>query len=99
MALTTAYADSWATITGHKEHLLFFESLQRAVPVMTRTRNHPEKRKTNKDDWTRDKWGNRIADRLIGACHVEVSEITDGRAVHYKVTAREALRSLLSPHQ
>ena len=40
MALKTAYADFWATITaGHKEHSLRFEALQRAHPVMTWTRS------------------------------------------------------------
>ena len=53
----------------------------------------------NKDDWTRDEWRNHIADRLAGACPMEMSEITNGSAVHFKVTARVALRSLLSPHQ
>ena len=32
MALKTADAVSWATITGHNEHSLCFEALQRALP-------------------------------------------------------------------
>ena len=99
MALKTTYADSWTTITGHKEHSLCFEALQRAHPVMTWTRSHQEKRNPIKDDWTRDEWGNYIAGRLAGAFPMEMSEITNGRAVHFKVTARDGLRSLLPPHQ
>ena len=53
----------------------------------------------NNKDWTRDEWRNHTADRLAGACHAEVSEITHGRAVHFKVTAREALQLLLIQHQ
>ena len=45
--------------------------------------------------WTRDEWGNHIADRLAGACPAEASEITNGRPVHFKVTARAALMSHL----
>ena len=48
MVLKTAYAESWVTITGHKEHSLCFEALQRAHPVMTWTRSHPEKRVPDK---------------------------------------------------
>ena len=93
MVLKTAYAVSWATITGHKDHSLCFEALQRAHPIMKWTRSHPEKGEPNKDNWTRD------ADRFTGACPIEVSEITHGRSVHFKVTDREALQSLLSLHQ
>ena len=35
---------------------------------------------------------------MSGAFPAELSEITHGRAVHFKVTVREALQSLLSQH-
>ena len=40
-----------------------------------------------------------MADRLAGVCPAEVSAITHKRAVHFKVTASDALQSLLTPHQ
>ena len=69
-----------------------------AQPDMSWTRSHPEKRE-EKEDWTRDEWGNHLADKMAGACSMEVLELTNGRAVHLKVTAREALLSLFPPHQ
>ena len=98
-ALKTAYADPWATITGHKPHSLCFEALQRAKPILTWIKAHPEDRHDSDEDWSRDEWGNHYADRLAGACPMEVSASTHGRAVHFKVTARDALHSLLTPHQ
>ena len=98
-SLQTAYADTWATITGRKAHSLCFEALHRAHPTLTGIKAHPEIEKPDNNDWTRDEWGNHIADRLAGACPAEVSEITNGRAVHFKVTARAALLSLLAPQQ
>ena len=95
MALKTA----WATITGHKEHSLCFEALQRAQPKLTWIKALPEIKQPDNKKWRRDAWGNHIADRLAGACPAEVSESTHGRAVHLKVKAREALQLLLSQHQ
>ena len=86
-ALTTAYADAWATIAGHKEHSLCFKTLQRAQPDMTWTKSHPEKITSVKEDWTRDEWGNHLAYRMAG------TELTHWRAVHFRVTARDALLS------
>ena len=60
---------------------------------------HAEITKPDYNDWARDELGNHIADRLAGACLAEVSEITKGRAVHFTVTARAALLSLLAPQK
>ena len=98
-ALQTAYADPWATITGHKAHSLCFEALQRAHPILTWIKAHPEITKTANKDWTRDEWGKYIADWLAGACPGEVSSSTHGRAVYFKVTAWEVFQSLLTPNQ
>ena len=98
-ALKTAYADAWATITGRKEYLLCFEALQRVKPNMTWIKKQSRGKATIKEDWTRDEMGNHLADRLAGACPMEVSKLTHGRAIHLKVTAREALLTLLFPHQ
>ena len=74
-------------------------SITRCAPSNGMGEEPTGNKKNKKDDWTRDEWGNHIADRLAGACPKEVSEITNGRSVHFKVSARDALRSLLSPHQ
>ena len=66
---------------------------------LTWIKAHQEIKKADNKDWTRDEWGNNIAVQLAGACPAEVSAITHGRAVHFKVTARDALQSLLTPHQ
>ena len=89
MAMLKATADSWKTTTRYADHALPFETIRRMKPNLQWTRSHPEKHKGKTTaEWSKEDWGNYLADKLAGGKPEEVTVLVQRRAIHITISAR-----------